>query len=363
MGLLPRDYQGFLIELKERIRGAQIKAAVSINRGLIELYWDLGGRVVERQKRGRWGAAVIERLAADLRREFPAMEGLSSRNIWRMRAFYLAWSSDFPILPRPVAELNATILARPVQELDGPILPLAVAELAWGQNIELIQRLKDSRLRLWYAQQAVQNGWSRPVLVHQIETELHLRQGKALTNFKRTLPAPQSDLAQEIVKDNYAFDFLASAKRLRERDLERGLLDHVQRFLLELGTGFAFVGRQYHLNVGGEDFYLDLLFYHLRLRCFVVIELKTGPFKPEHVGKMSFYLSAADGLLRHAEDRPSIGLILCQSKNKVVAEYALRDANKPIGVSSFRATRTLPEPFKDTLPGVEELERGLGRAS
>jgi predicted nuclease of restriction endonuclease-like (RecB) superfamily len=331
---LPRDYPRFLLELKERIRSAQVKAALSVNRELIELYWDLGRQVVERQRQGKWGTAVIERLSRDLRAEFPGIKGFSPQNIWQMRAFYRAW-------PEP------SILLR------------VVRELPWGQNLTLLGKLKNPKERLWYAQQALEQGWSRPVLIHQIETGLHLRQGKALTNFKRTLPPPQSDLAQEVVKDEYAFDFLASAKDLRERDLERGLLDQVQRFLLELGTGFAFVGRQHHLEVGGEDFYLDLLFYHLRLRCFVVIELKAGSFKPEHAGKMSFYLSAADDLLRHPEDRPSIGIILCKSKNKVVAEYALRDMNKPIGVSSFRATRDLPDEMKETLPEVRRLEAEL----
>lgn len=352
---LPRDYPRFLLELKERIRSAQVKAALSVNRELIELYWDLGRQIADRVRRGKWGTSVIDQLAHDLQRDFPGMTGFSQRNIWRMRSFYLAWS----IVAQPVPQLDGTILPQPVAELDRKLLPVPLAELPWGQNIVLLEKLTTPQERLWYARQVVQNGWSRAVLVHQIESGLHLRQGKALTNFARTLPPPQSDLAQEVVKDEYAFGFLASAKDFKERDLEQGLLDHVQRFLLELGTGFAFVGRQHHLEVGGEDFYLDLLFYHLRLRCFVVIELKAGSFKPEHAGKMSFYLSAADDLLRHPEDRPSIGIILCKSKNKVVAEYALRDLNKPIGVSSFRATRDLPEEMKETLPEVGRLESEL----
>jgi len=241
--------------------------------------------------------------------------------------------------------------------MDGVNLPKITTDIPWGHNIILLEKLRSPAERIWYACQTIQHGWSRNVLVHQIESSLHLRQGKALTNFKRTLPPPQSDLAQEALKDEYAFDFLAAD--ICERDVERGALDHIQRFLLELGSGFAFVGRQHHLEVGGEDFYLDLLFYHLSLRCYVVIELKAGAFKPEHAGKMSFYLSAADDLLRHGDDRPSIGIILCRSKNKVVAEYALRDSGKPIGVSSYRSTRALPEGLKDALPGIRELEEGL----
>jgi predicted nuclease of restriction endonuclease-like (RecB) superfamily len=344
---LPQDYPRFLSELKERIRTAQVKAVLSVNRELIALYWDLGRQALEWVRRGKWGTAVIVRLSRDIGIEFPGIKGFSPQNIRHMRVFYRAWTEEISICPQAVGEL------------DGSSLPQAVAGLPWGQNIVLLEKLSNPLERLWYARQALEHGWSRSVLVHQIESGLHLRQGNALTNFKRTLPPPQSDLAQEALKDEYAFDFLASAQDLGERAVERGLLDHVQRFLLELGTGFAFVGRQHHLEVGGEDFYLDLLFYHFRLRCFVVIELKAGAFKPEHAGKMRFYLSAADDLLRHPEDRPSIGIILCKSKNKVVAEYALRDSGKPIGVSSYRATRALPESLKGDLPGVQELEKLL----
>jgi predicted nuclease of restriction endonuclease-like (RecB) superfamily len=236
-------------------------------------------------------------------------------------------------------------------------------DIPWGHNVVLLEQLDDNGKRFWCAQQTVEHGWSRNVLVHQIELGLHKRQGKAPTNFKQTLPPPQSDLAQQLVKDPYTFDFLTLSEEAHERDLEKGLLEHIQRFLLELGVGFAFVGSQVHLEVGGEDFYLDLLFYHLRLRAYVVIELKTGPFKPEYAGKMNFYLSAVDDRIRHPEDRPSIGIILCKTKNRLIAEYALRDAHKPIGVSEYHLTRSVPEDLKPSLPSIKSLEDELRGAS
>ena len=252
-----------------------------------------------------------------------------------MRAFYRAWPGLGPITQQPVVELP------------------------WWHNVILLEKLKASHERLWYARQALEHGWSRNALVLQTESHLHLRQGKALTNFKRTLPPPQSDMAQQALKDDYALDFLKTTQS-RERDIERSMVEHVQSFLLELGAGFAFVGRQHHVEVGGEDFYLDLLFYHLHLHCYIVIELKTGAFKPEHAGKMSFYLSAADDLLRGPQDGPTIGIILCRSKNKVVAEYALRDLNKPIGVSSYQLTKALPDALAGRLPTTDELTSALG---
>ncbi|MFH0946889.1 MAG: PDDEXK nuclease domain-containing protein [Planctomycetota bacterium] len=337
-------------ELKERIRTTQIKASLAAHRELIELYWDTGRRIVDRQEHEGWGAGVIERLAKDIRAAFPGLQGFSARNIWHARAFYLAHTRE------------AAILKRPVSELDGRNLPQPVSEIPWGHNIILLQKLDDPARRLWYARQVIEHGWSRAVLVHQIESGLHDRQGKAITNFKRALPAPQSDLAQEVVKDPYTFDFLTLDADYRERELEKGLLDHVQRFLLELGVGFAFVGRQVHMEVGESDFYIDLLFYHLRLRCFVVIELKAVPFKPEFAGKMNFYLSAVDDKLRHRDDQPSIGIILCKSRDHMVVEYALKDTHKPIGVSAYKLTKSLPLELKGTLPTIKELENELTAA-
>jgi predicted nuclease of restriction endonuclease-like (RecB) superfamily len=349
---LPKGYGQFLKDIKTRIRAAQLKAALSVNRELISLYWHIGKSIVERQHREGWGKSVVERLALDLQREFPGVGGFSRQNVWYMRAFYLAWTEQ------------ASNLQRPVGDLDGKNFPRAVGEIPWGQNLELLAKLTEPIKRLWYAHKTIEHGWSRPVLVHQIETGLYERQGKALTNFKNTLPPPQSDLAQQAIKDPYTFDFLTLACDAKERELERGLLDHIQKFLVELGAGFAFVGRQVHLEVDGEDSYVDLLFYHLKLRCYVVIELKAGEFKPEYAGKMNFYLSAVDDMMRHPDDKPSIGLILCKSTKRLRAEYALRDIRKPIGIADWRTklVESLPKELKGQLPTIEDLEQVLGHA-
>ena len=325
-------YASLLAELKERIRAARLKAAVAVNRELILLYWSIGRDILARQTAEGWGSRVISRLAADLRRDFPEMTGLSPRNLKYMRTF----AEAFP---------------------DEETVQQVVAQLPWGHNIKLVEGLKDPAERLWYARQVIVHGWSRNVLIHQIESGLYRRQGKALTNFARTLPAPQSDLAQELIKDPYSFDFLAFGPELSERELERGLLEHLRSLILELGKGFAFVGSQYHLEVGGQDYYLDLIFYHLRLRCFVVIELKIEDFKPEFAGKMNFYLSAVDDQLRHKTDAPSIGIILCKGKNEVVVEYALRDSTKPMGVAAYQLSAALPEGLQAELPTVAEFAR------
>lgn len=346
---LPAGYSAFLEDIKTRVREAQVRASLSAHRELIDLYWHIGKSIVERQKAEGWGKSIVERLARDMQTGFPGIEGFSRQNIWKMRGFYLAYTE------------GVSNLSRPVRDLDGTNLPRPVREIPWGQNIELLSKVKNPIQRLWYAKMTIEHGWSRPVLVHQIETGLYERQGKAVTNFKRTLPPSQSDLAQQALKDPYTFDFLTLAGDARERDLEQGLLAHIQKFLLELGVGFAFVGRQVHLEVEGDDFYIDLLFYHLRLRCYVVIELKNTPFKPEYAGKMSFYLSAVDDRLRHKDDQPSIGMILCKSQRKLIAEYALRDTHKPIGVSAYKLTKALPEKLKGALPTIKDLETELGQ--
>lgn len=328
-------YQDLLSRLKDQIRTAQVRASLAVNQELIFLYWSMGQEILARQRQEGWGTKVIERLAHDLRVEFPGMQGLSPRNLGYMKAFAEAWPEK-------------------------PILQQLVAKLPWGHNVRLLDLVKNTEERIWYAEQTILHGWSRNVMVLQIESGLHRRQGKALTNFPATLPQPQSDLAQQLLKDPYNFDFLTLTTKAQERDLERELLTHLRQFLMELGVGFAFVGSQVPLEVGGEDFRLDLLFYHLKLRCFVIIDLKMGPFQPEYAGKMNFYLSAVDDLLRHTDDQPSIGLILCKTKNRIVAEYALRDVTKPLSVSEFRYLETLPEQLKGTLPTIEELEAELG---
>ncbi len=327
-------YDDFLRALKERIRTAQVRAALAVNQELVLLYWQIGRDILQRQREQGWGAKVIDRLSADLGQAFSEMKGFSPRNLKYMRAFAEAWPEE-------------------------QFVQAALAQITWYHNIAIVEKLSDRQEREWYISKTIENGWSRNILVLQIESRLYHRQGKALTNFDRTLPPLQSDLAQQLLKDPYNFDFLTLGNDAHERDLERGLLNHVRDFLLELGKGFAFVGSQYRLDVGGEEFFLDLLFYQLHLRSFLVIDLKWRSFKPEDAGKMSFYLSAVDDLLRHAGDQPSIGLILCKTKNKIVAEYALRDTNKPIGISEFRLTEILPEELQGSLPTIEELEAGL----
>jgi len=336
-GDLPSGYAPLLEELKARIPAAQVKAVLSVNRELVLLYWEIGRRILEEQRKEGWGAKVVERLGQDLHRAFPEMKGFSRANLLYMRAF----AEVYP---------------------DRAIVQQVAGQIPWFHNVVLIGKVKDPAARRWYAEQTLTQGWSRAVLVHQIETKLYLRQGQAVTNFESTLPPPQSDLAQQALKDPYVFDFLTLNADARERELERGLVEHITKFLLELGVGFSFVGRQYPLEVEGEDFYLDLLFYHLHLRCFVVIDLKLKPFQPEFAGKMNFYLSAVDAQLRHPGDHPSIGIILCQTRKRLIAEYALRNTQTPIGVSEFTLTRAVPEQLQTSLPTIEELEAELAPA-
>jgi predicted nuclease of restriction endonuclease-like (RecB) superfamily len=353
-----KDYQRLLRDIKSRIRDAQIRASLSVNRELIQLYWDVGEMIVNRQRVEGWGKSIVDKLAADLQKDFPGIEGFSPRNIWRMRAFYVAWASDRP--QRAVAQRGQKDSAR-LAPRKKQFLPQAVAEIPWGHNVTLLEKLKDSVQRTWYARQVTANGWSRSMLDHWIESDLYSRQGNAVTNFKQVLPPPQSDLANEIVRDPYNFDFLTLRDQVAERELENGLLAHIRKFLIELGAGFAFVGQQVHLPVDDEDFYIDLLFYHLKLRCYIVIDLKTTPFKPEYAGKMNFYLSAVDDQLRHPDDKLSIGLILCRTRSKVVAEYALRNVGAPMGIARYttQLVESLPAEFTGTLPSPRELEAEL----
>jgi predicted nuclease of restriction endonuclease-like (RecB) superfamily len=335
--LAPDSYGQFLADLKGRIQTARLRASLAVNRELVLLYWQIGRDILDRQERENWGAKVIDRLAVDLKRAFPEMKGFSPRNLKYMRAFAEAWP-------------------------DNAIVQAVLAQITWYHNLAILEKLSAPDDRIWYAKATMQHGWSRNVLVLQIESGRLRRQGKAVANFDRTLPAPQSDLARDIAKDPYNFDFLTLGDDAHERELERGLLDHLRQFLLELGVGFAFAGSQHRLTVGGEEFYIDLLFYHLRLRAYVVIDLKVKSFEPESAGKMNFYLSAIDDMLRHPDDQPSIGLILCENKDRFVAEYALRGINKPIGISEYRLAESLPEKLKGSLPTVEELESELDSA-
>lgn len=367
---LPDGYAELLASIKADVGRTQVRAALAANRELIALYWRIGREIVARQAGATWGTAVLERLAADLRSAFPGVAGFSRTNLFRIRGFYLAWSagtsaSPAVIVPQLVGQLPAggPVVSPAGSRQQGPDdMAVELPDLPWGHQVTLIERLKDRDARRWYARAAVEHGWSRSVLELQIDRRLYDRQGGAVTNFAATLPAPDSDLAREVPKDPYLFDFLTLAGDATERDVEDQLVAHVQRFLLELGAGFAFVGRQVHLEVDGEDYRIDLLFYHLRLRCYVVLELKNGPFRPEYAGKLNFYLSAVDDLMRHPDDRPSIGLLLCRSKQRTVVEYALRDMGKPIGVAEWvdQLTATLPDELRGSLPTVEEFERELG---
>lgn len=359
---LPTDYAEFLESLKVRVRQAQTKAMLSVNRELIALYWEIGHRIVDQQERESWGRATVERLADDLQKAFPGTGGFSRTNIFRMRAFFLAYRDETTFVPQAVGQIRARRkVPQLVGQIPAPGPPEIIAQLPWGHNALLLEKLKDPAQRLWYAAKTVEHGWSRAVLTVQIESDLYGRQGKAVSNFAGTLPAPQSDLAQQSLKDPYIFDFLTLHDEAIERDLETGLVGHIQKFLLELGTGFAFVGRQVCLVVEEDEFYLDLLFYHLKLRCFVVIDLKMRKFTPEDAGKMNFYLSAVDSQMRHPSDAPTLGLILCKTRNRITAEYALRDIAKPIGVAEWQTklVHALPEPLKGSLPSIEEIEAEL----
>lgn len=330
----PADYADWLAGLKQRIHAAQQRTTLAVNRELVLLYWQIGRDILVRQTDQGWGSKVVDKLAHDLRNAFPDIKGFSPRNLKYMRAFAKAWPDE--------AFVQATL-----------------AQLPWYHQLALLDKLHAVDERRWYASQALENGWSRNMLVMQIESDLQRRAGAAITNFDQRLPQPQSDLARESLKDPYRLDFLGLGKEAQERAIEDALVHHVTQFLMELGAGFAFVGRQVRVEVGDKDFYIDLLFYHLKLRCYVVVELKAGEFQPEYAGKLNFYLSAVDSQLKHPGDNPSLGLLLCKSRNKVVAEYALRDMNKPIGVAEYELVQALPKELETDLPRIEDIEREL----
>jgi predicted nuclease of restriction endonuclease-like (RecB) superfamily len=333
--MLPAGYAVWIADVKLRIRAAQQRAALAVNKEMLQLYWQIGRDILDQQAAAGWGTGILSRIEADLRVEFPEMRGFSQTNLKYMRMFAEAWPDLSAMGQR------------------------FVDQLPWGQNITLLTKLKTREERLLYAARAVEHGWSRPLLTHHIELRTLEREGKAVTNFEQRLPKPQSDLARETLKDPYRFDFLSLGSEAEERDIEAALVTHITKFLLELGAGFSFVGRQVHLEVGGRDFYIDLLFYHLRLRCFVVLELKAVEFEPEHTGKLNFYLSVVDELLRHEHDNATIGLLLCKTNNRVIAEYALRDVNKPIGVAEYQLVQALPAQLEANLPSIERLQAEL----
>jgi predicted nuclease of restriction endonuclease-like (RecB) superfamily len=322
--------------LKGKIQGAQIKAAMTVNRQLLELYWELGREICKKQKKAKWGDGLIEQLAKDLSGAFPGMKGFSRVNLFFIKKWYLFYHS-------------------------AGIVPQVVVQIPWGHNREILYKCSRIDEALFYAQKAVENNWSRAMLVIQMEGKLYERHGKIINNFDRTLPMPQADLARETLKNPYNFDFLTIGEKAKERDLEQALADHIQRFLLELGQGFAYMGRQFPLEVGGEHFYIDLLFYHTRLRCYVVVELKATEFRPEYAGKLNFYLNVLNDKLKVEQDQPSVGILLCKTSSKVTVEYALKNILNPLGVGEYRITSAIPENLKGSLPSIEELEQELGR--
>lgn len=333
-----KNYSAWLKAIKDKIRYVQLKAAVAVNSELINFYWELGADIVEKQASAKWGDGFLNKLSHDLMTEFPDMKGFSVRNIKYIRQWFLFYSAQNTIGQQPVSQL---------------------AQIPWGHNIAIISKSKNIEEALYYVRNTIAYGWSRSVLVHQIESGLYAREGKAINNFRATLPEPQSDLAVQTLKDPYIFDFLTMSKDFNELELEKGLIDHITHFLLELGAGFAYIGRQVPLTVGDREFFVDLLFYHARLHCYVVVELKTGDFEPEHAGKLNFYIKALDAQYKQKGDMPTIGILLCKKKNKLVAEYALSDINKPIGVSEYKLTQALPDNLKPNLPSIEELEKEL----
>ena len=333
---MPVDYPVFFAAIKERIARERIKAVMAANAAMVLMYWDIGAKILEKQNVEGWGAKIVDRLSHDLKAAFPEMNGFSPRNLKYMRKFAECWP-------------------------DRSIVQEALAQITWYHNLALLEKLPTPETRLWYARKTLEHGWSRNILTIQIDTRLHEREGKAINNFPVALPPVDSDMAEQVFKDPYVFDFLGTADLRRESELERKLVDHIQKFLLELGKGFSFVGRQVHLEVGDSDFYIDLLFYHLKLRCYVVVELKATRFDPGYVSKLNMYLNIVDDLLRHPDDKPTIGLLLVKEKNQTIVEYSLAGYKKPIGVAQWQReiTRSLPEEFKSSLPTIEEIEAEL----
>jgi predicted nuclease of restriction endonuclease-like (RecB) superfamily len=336
-----KDYMMMFNDIKKDIQTSRVRAALSVNKELTMLYWRIGKSILEKQQELGWGSKVIEQLSEDLKHTFPDMKGFSIRNLKYMQAFCLAYmvESDFK------------------QEVPAQIVQQLVAQIPWGHNQVILDKLKEHELRKWYIEKTIENGWSRNVLVMQIESGAHLRLGKAQTNFKDTLPKTSSDLAQQLIKNEYNLDFLGLGDDALEKDIEKGLMTHIQKFLLEIGTGFAFLGSQYKLNVGGDDFYIDMLFYHTRLRCYFVIELKAGKFQPEYTGKLGFYVTAVNRQLKHESDQPTIGILLCKQANKLVVEYALQENNQPMGVASY--TSGLPDEYQTLIPSQEQFQHLL----
>ena len=371
--IIDEDYSVWLKELKNKVRLVQIKAAVKVNSELLQFYWELGADIVEKQATAKWGDGFLKQLSIDLSSEFSDMKGFSLSNLKYIKQWHLFYLQEIEKSQQAVGQFSSQALLhseksfaqQSVSQFEPKIGQQAVAQLTqipWGHNIAIISKCKHLDEAIFYVQKTIQNSWSRSVLIHHIESDLFKREGKAINNFKATLPEPQSDLAIETLKDPYNFDFLTLTEKHNEKELEDSLINHVTHFLLELGAGFSYLGKQYKLEVSGDEFFIDLLFYHVKLHCYVVVELKAVKFKPEFAGKLNFYVSAVDGILKSEKDDTTIGILICKSKNDTVVEYALKDVHKPIGVSEYMITKNLPDEFRSSLPSIEEIEAELSGA-
>ena len=362
-----RDFKSWVSQLKQDIRSAQIKAAIKVNTELLRLYWRMGADICEKQKSASWGDGWLKELSRELMTEFPDMKGLSHRNLQYIRQWYLFYNQENTIVQQVVAQLEDVNVQQPVAKLDDDMRQQPVAQISedvffsvpWGHHLYIISQCKDVSRAVFYLQKTVENGWSRAALLNYLDTNLYERQGKAVNNFNRLLANPQSELAAQTLKDPYNFDFLTLDGEYRERELEHALTHNVTRFLLELGTGFAFVGSQVPLQVGEDTVYPDLLFYHLELRCYVVVELKVTKFKGEHLGQLGVYVSAVNHIKKKPTDNPTIGLLICKTKNNVMAQYALESTNQPIGISEYQLSKLMPEHIQSQLPTIEDIEATL----
>ena len=342
MQIITQEYKQFLFDIKSKIQSAQLKAHIKVNEEMLKLYWEIGSMIISKQKESSWGDKILENISKDLKEEFPALQGFSLRNIHYMKKWVLFYSNSQQSVDEIVQQLVAQIF-----------------QIPWGHNIHIISKVKNIDEALFYISQTIENNYSRAQLIEQMNKELYLRSGKAITNFNSKLPKPQSALANEITKDPYNFDFLTLRESYDEKELEEALMQNMTKFLLELGSGFAFVGQQYKITVDNNDFKIDLLFYHVKLHCFVVVELKTTDFKPEYTGKLNFYITAVDEQIKTKFDNPTIGILICKSKSDTIVEYALRNVNTPIGISEYQLTEILPKEYESSLPTIEQIEAEL----
>ena len=339
-----KEYKKFLVELKEKVKNSQLKAAIKVNYELLNLYWELGKKITEKQKEYSWGDSFISNLSNDLKKEFPDMKGFSVQNLKNIRYWYLFYA-EYLIGLQPVSQLKK--------------IENKIKSIPWGHNQRIMYKCKSVREAIFYVEKTIENGWSRTILEHQIDSKLYERLGSAISNFDSRLPKVQSELAKQTIKDPYNFDFLTLRDKYDERELEDALVKQITSFLLELGTGFSYIGRQVHLKVGDSDFYIDLLFYHVKLHCYIVIELKTEKLKPEFVGQLNFYITAVDKDIKSKNDNQTIGILICKDKDNVVAEYSLANISQPIGISKYKINKLLEKEYKSSLPSIEEIEQSI----